>query len=45
MNASEMPGVYLGVVKNNKLDAEGRIEITLEGVSGNVDSYLRACLH
>ena len=39
MNVSEMPGVYLGVVKNNKLDAEGRIEITLEGVSGNVDSY------
>lgn len=34
-----IPGVYIGIVKSNKLDAEGRIEITLEGVSGNAKSY------
>lgn len=34
-----MSGVYVGIVKSNKLDAEGRIEITLEGVAGNAGSY------
>ncbi len=28
-----VPGVYVGIVENNELDDEGRIEITLEGVS------------
>jgi len=29
----------VGKVKSNKLDSEGRIEITLEGVSGNAKTY------
>lgn len=32
-------GVYVGTVKSNKLDSEGRIEITLEGVNGNAGRY------
>lgn len=34
-----MQGVYVAIVKSNKLDAEGRIEIMLEGISGNARSY------
>ncbi len=34
-----MSGVCVGTVKSNKLDAEGRIEITLEGVAGNAGPY------
>ena len=32
-------GVYVGTVKSNKLDSEGRIEITLEGINGNAGKY------
>lgn len=32
-------GVHIGTVKSNKLDSEGRIEITLEGINGNAGKY------
>lgn len=32
-------GVFVGIVKSNKLDSEGRIEITLAGVNGEAGTY------